>query len=65
MTKPQRHYQQFQRLARLERALQIREALHQLMTVQEADDYEGLYEHFQDYINELGTVHGETLSMDL
>ena len=38
---------------RLNRALQIRAALEQLMTPQEADHYECLFEHFADYIGDL------------
>ena len=38
---------------RLARALQIRAALETLMTTEEADTYEGLYDHFADYISDL------------
>jgi hypothetical protein len=38
---------------RLNRALQIRAALEALMTPEEADHYECLFEHFADYINDL------------
>ena len=34
-------------------ALQIRKSLHSLMTESEGDAYECLFEHFQDYINDL------------
>ncbi len=34
-------------------ALQIRKSLHSLMTESEADAYECIFEHFQDYINDL------------
>jgi len=38
---------------RLARALQIRAALQALMTDSEADTYEGLFDHFADYISDL------------
>ena len=38
---------------RLARALQIRAALETLMTTEEADTHEGLYDHFADYISDL------------
>ena len=46
---------------RLDRALQIRAALTNLMTDEESDNYEGLDEHFQDYINDLTLDHQKTL----
>ena len=46
---------------RLDRALQIRAALTDLMTDEENDNYEGLDEHFQDYINDLTLDHQKTL----
>ena len=46
---------------RLDRALQIRAALTDLMTDEESDNYEGLDEHFQDYINDLTLDHQKTL----
>ena len=46
---------------RLDRALQIRAALTDLMTDEESDNYEGLDEHFQDYINDLTLDHQQTL----
>ena len=46
---------------RLDRALQIRAALTDLMTDEESDNYEGLDEHFQDYINDLTLDHQRTL----
>ena len=46
---------------RLDRALQIRAALTNLMTDEESDNYEGLDEHFQDYINDLTLDHQRTL----
>ena len=38
---------------RLTRALQIRQALEALMTDEECDHYECLFDHFADYISEL------------
>ena len=38
---------------RLNRALQIRQALEALMTDAECDLYECLFDHFADYINDL------------
>jgi hypothetical protein len=38
---------------RLTRALQIRQALEALMTDQECDLYECLFDHFADYISDL------------
>lgn len=38
---------------RLNRALQIRAALEVLMTQDEAEHYECLFEHFADYIGDL------------
>lgn len=38
---------------RLNRALQIRAALEALMTQDEAEHYECLFEHFADYIGDL------------
>ncbi len=38
---------------RLNRALQIRAALEVMMTPTEAENYDCLFEHFSDYINDL------------
>ena len=47
---------------RLARALQIRAALEILMTTEEADTYEGLYDHFADYISDLNIDLQNTLA---
>jgi hypothetical protein len=46
---------------RLNRALQIREALSSLMTDDEADTYECLFDHLEDYIRDLGIDLGVSL----
>lgn len=46
---------------RLERALRIRAALQDLMTTEEADNYEDLDNHFCDYIRDLAIDHQNTL----
>lgn len=48
---------------RLNRALQIRAALEALMTSEEADHYECLFEHFADYINDLNVDLQNTLNV--
>lgn len=44
------------------RALQIRAALETLMTTDEADTYEGLFDHFADYISDLNIDLQNTLA---
>ncbi len=46
---------------RLDRALQIRAALQDLMTTEEADTYEDLDNHFCDYIRDLAINHQRSL----
>jgi len=46
---------------RLDRALQIRAALQDLMTTEEADTYEDLDNHFCDYIRDLDINHQRSL----
>jgi len=46
---------------RLDRALQIRAALQDLMTPEESDTYEDLDNHFCDYIRDLTIDHQNTL----
>jgi hypothetical protein len=46
---------------RLDRALQIRAALQDLMTAEESDTYEDLDNHFCDYIRDLTIDHQNTL----
>jgi len=46
---------------RLDRALQIRGALQDLMTTEEADTYEDLDNHFCDYIRDLAINHQRSL----
>jgi|DEB0MinimDraft_6_1074348.scaffolds.fasta_scaffold05470_6 hypothetical protein len=56
---PQPHLMDAQQ--RLNRALQIREALSSLMTDDEADTYECLFDHLEDYIRDLGIDLGVSL----
>jgi ribulose bisphosphate carboxylase small subunit len=46
---------------RLARALQIRQALWDLMTTEESDTYECLSDHLEDYIRDLGIDAGAEL----
>ena len=46
---------------RLDRALQIRAALTALWTDDEADSYEVILDHLDDFINELSQAYGDTL----
>lgn len=39
--------------ARLNDALRIRKALHELMTVKEADSHGGIFEHLDDFIRDI------------
>ena len=39
--------------ARLNDALRIRKALHELMTVEEADSHGGIFEHLDDFIRDI------------
>jgi len=38
---------------RLYQAIRIRKALHELMTVEEADSHGGIYEHLDDFIGDI------------
>ena len=38
---------------RLYQATRIRKALHELMTVEEADSHGGIYEHLDDFIRDI------------
>ena len=49
-------------LERFNRALQIRTALEELMTQEEADMYlDGIDDHFDDYLRDLRIAYQETL----
>jgi hypothetical protein len=49
-------------LERFNRALQIRTALEELMTREEADMYlDGIDDHFDDYLRDLRIAYQETL----
>jgi|TARA_R100000030_G_scaffold63412_1_gene48087 hypothetical protein len=38
---------------RLHQAIRIRKALHELMTVEEADSHGGIFEHLDDFIRDI------------
>jgi hypothetical protein len=52
-------------LDRLNRALVIQNALTELMTDTEADTYEVLTEHFNDYINDLRIDYQDSLGSEI
>ena len=52
-------------LDRLNRALLIQNALASLMTDEEADNYEALIEHFDDYIRDLMIDYQNTLDSEI